>query len=59
MLNEEVYGRAGIQMELMGRVDHRVTRWSGHEQRMDAYCTAKTMLRSDVSIVPVYTDDRF
>ena len=35
--NEEVRGRAGIEMELAGRSYQRVLRWFGHVERMDDY----------------------
>ena len=35
--NEEVRSRAGIEMELVSRVDQKVLRWFGHVERMNEY----------------------
>ena len=47
--NEEVRGRAGIEMELASRADQRVLRWFGHVERMDDYHMARRVLMSKVS----------
>ena len=35
--NEEVRRRAGIERELVSRVDQRVLRWFEHVERLDEY----------------------
>ena len=47
--NEEVHGRAGIEMELESRADQRVWRWFGHVQRMGEYRMARRVLMAEVS----------
>ena len=47
--NEEVHGRAGIEMELASRADQRVLRLFGHVERMDDYCMARRVLMAEVS----------
>ena len=49
IINEEVRGRAGIEMELAGRADERVLRWFGHVERMDDYRMARRVLMAEVS----------
>ena len=39
--NEEVRRRAGIEMELASRADHRVLRWFGHVERIAEYRMAR------------------
>ena len=46
--NEEVLGRAGIEMELASRADQRVLRWFGHAERMDDYRMARRVLMAEV-----------
>ena len=46
--NEEVRGRAGIEMELASRADQRVLRWFGHVERMDDYRMARRVLMAEV-----------
>ena len=47
--NEEVGKRAGVERELVCRVDQRVLRWFGHVERMDEYRMARRVLMADVS----------
>ena len=47
--NEEVHRRAGIERELAGRADQRVSRWFGHVERMDEYHMARRVLMAEVS----------
>ena len=47
--NEEVRGRAGIEMELASRADQRVLRWFGHVERIDDYRMARRVLMAGVS----------
>ena len=47
--NVEVRRRAGIEMELASRADHRVLRWFGHVERMDDYRMARRELMAEVS----------
>ena len=47
--NEEVRGRAGIEMELASRADQRVLRWFGHVERMVDYRMARRVLMAEVS----------
>ena len=47
--NEEVRKRAGIEMELASRADHRVLGWFGHVERMDDYRMARRVLVAEVS----------
>ena len=42
--NEEVPRRAGIERELASRVDQRVLRWFGHEERMNENRLARRVL---------------
>ena len=46
--NEEVLRRAGIERELVSRVDLRVLRWFGHMERMDEYHMARRVLMASV-----------
>ena len=45
---EEVSGRAGIESELVSRVDQRVLRWFGHVERMDEYHMARRVFMAEV-----------
>ena len=47
--NEEVFRRAGIEMELASRADQRVLRRFGHVERMDDYHIARRVLMAEVS----------
>ena len=47
--NEEVRRRAGIEMELASRADHRILRCFGHVERMDDYRMARRVLMAEVS----------
>ena len=47
--NEEVRRRAGIEWELVSRVDQRVLRWFGHMERMNGYCMGRSVLMAEVS----------
>ena len=47
--NEEVRRRAGIERELMSRVDQRVLRCFGPVERMDDYRMARRVLMAEVS----------
>ena len=47
--NEEVRKRAGIERDLVSRVDQRVSRWFEHVERMDEYRMARIVLISEVS----------
>ena len=47
--NEEVRGRARIEMELASRADQRVLRWFGHVERMKDYRMARRVLMAEVS----------
>ena len=47
--NEEVRGRAGIEMELASRADQKVLRWVWHGERMDEYRMARRVLMAEVS----------
>ena len=47
--NEEVHGKAGIEMELASRSDQRVLRWFGHVERMDDYRMARRVLMAKFS----------
>ena len=46
--NEEVRRRAGLERELASRVDLRVLRWFGHEERMDEYRMARRVFMAEV-----------
>ena len=46
--NEYVCRRAGIERELVSRVDHRVLRWFGHVERMDEYHMARRVLMAKI-----------
>ena len=41
--------RAGIERELVSRVDQRVLRWFGHLERMHEYHMARRVLMAEVS----------
>ena len=47
--NEEVRGRAGIEMELASIADQRLLRWFGHVERMDDYRMARRVVMAEVS----------
>ena len=47
--NEEMRKRAGIERELVSRIDQRVLRWFGHVERMDEYRRARRVLMAEVS----------
>ena len=47
--NEEVRSRAGIEKELVSRVDQRVLRWFGNVGRMDEYLLAGRVLTAEVT----------
>ena len=54
--NEKVSRRAGIERELMSRMDQRVLsvlRWFGHAERMDEYRMTTRLLMANVSGVRV------
>ena len=40
--------RAGTEMELASRADHRVLRWFWHVERMDDYRMARRVLMAEV-----------
>ena len=44
-----MYRRAGIETELVSRVDQSVLRWIGHVERMDEYHMARRVFIEDVS----------
>ena len=48
-VRNEVRRRAGIERELASRADKRVSRWFGHEERMDEYRMARNVLMAEVS----------
>ena len=42
--NKDLCRRAGIERELVSRVDQRVLRWFGYVEKMDEYCIARRVL---------------
>ena len=47
--NEEVRRRAGIERELLSRVDQNVLRWFGQVEKMDEYSLTRRVLMAEVS----------
>ena len=47
--NEVIRKRAGMEKDLVSRLDQRVWRWLGHVKRMDEYRMARRVLMVEVS----------
>ena len=46
--NEDVRSKAGIERELVSRMDQRVLRWLWHTQRIDEYRMARGVFMAEV-----------
>ena len=47
--NGEMHRNAGIERELVNRIDQRVLRWFGHVESMDDYRMARKVLMAEAS----------
>lgn len=50
IINEIIFRRTGVKVEIAYRVHMRVLRWYGHIERMDANCLMKRIVNACMDI---------